>query len=325
MRAPASAAPLRAPPSSASQRRNAATSSFGDTRRRQREIAARRIVFARERRHQAAIAQVLGNHRQPAERDTLPADGRLHDLVVDAKSQRAGGLQSRLPVRREPAAPVEPRRASFRVVEMQQHVIREIGRRAQRRRAVRNRGAGDRRHPLAEQPHCVLRRRRIGQIADGDVDVAPSKIDKAIVGGHVDLDLRVLRPERRKTRNDPQRCERHGRRQREPGRAVSPADPLGRVGQRVEHVGHFAVKSGTGGSERECAVPPLEQRRAERILERLDLPRQRRLRDKQFLRGQREREAPARRLETPEEIERRQPSQRFMHSLHACKTFRING
>ena len=117
---------------------------LGDARCCQREVTARRIVLAREWRHQPAIAQMLGDHRQPAERDTLTADGGLHHLVVDAKAQRARGLQARLPVRREPAAPVEPRRAAFGIVEVQQHVVREIGRRAQRRCAVGHRRTRDR-------------------------------------------------------------------------------------------------------------------------------------------------------------------------------------
>src|SRR5689334_16613917 len=67
-------------------------------RRHQREIASRRFVFLRKRRDEATVAQMLADHWQAAERDALPADGRLHDLVVDAKAQRARRFQSRLAV-----------------------------------------------------------------------------------------------------------------------------------------------------------------------------------------------------------------------------------
>ena len=61
----------------------------GDARCGQREIAARRIIFARKRRDQPPVAQVFRDHRQSTRRDTLPADGGLHDLVVEAKAQRS--------------------------------------------------------------------------------------------------------------------------------------------------------------------------------------------------------------------------------------------
>ncbi len=262
-----------------------------------------------------------GDHRQPAERDALPPDRCLHDLIVEPEAQRAGCLQSGLAVRREPAAPVEPGRAAFRIVEMEEHVPRQVGGRAQRRRAAHDLRARDRRHPLAEEAHRALRRRGLRQVADGDIDVAAREIDDAIVRRDIDLDVRTPLAKRREPRDDPQRGERHRRRQRESRRARAAARALRRSGKRRERVAHLAVKRRTGRRQRERPVPALEKRDAERVLQSLDLARQRRLREEQLLRGERERQPPASRLEAAEEIERRQRAQRLMHSPDSCESF----
>ena len=51
--------------------------------------------------------------------DTLRAHRCLDHLVVELESQRAGRLQPRQAVRREPHAPVEPRHPPLGIVEMQ--------------------------------------------------------------------------------------------------------------------------------------------------------------------------------------------------------------
>ena len=74
------------------------------------------------------------------------------------------------------------------------------------------------------------------------------------------------------------------------------------------------MESGTGNGEGERAVTPFEQGDAQAILERLDLARQRRLREEQLLRREREREPSARGLEAAEEVQRRETAQCPMHS-----------
>ncbi len=64
-----------------------------------------------------------------------------------------------------------------------------------------------------------------------------------------------------------------------PGERVAPRSRVGGRGERFERFGHVAMERGAGRRQRQRAMPALEQRDAERILERLDLPRQRRLRD----------------------------------------------
>ena len=217
-------APVRRAPLPAPLRRQASAGmrdvvAIGDARRRQREIAARRIVLARKRRDEPAVAQVLGDHRQTPERHALPADRGLHDLVVDPESQRTRRLQSRLAVRREPAAPVEPRRASVGIVQVQQHVVREVGRRAQVRCAARDFRTRDRGHPFAEEAHrCSGAADRAGSEPRRRRRRARGR--QAIVGGHVDLDVRMMRAKRGEPRNDPQRRERYRGRQRQARRSV---------------------------------------------------------------------------------------------------------
>ena len=91
-----------------------------------------------------------------------------------------------------------------------------------------------------------------------------------------------------------------------------------------ERVGHGAMERFAGARQRERAMVSLEQRHAERVLEGLDLPRQRRLRQEELFGGEREGQPPSGRLEAAEEVERRQAcaasSASVTHSLDACKT-----
>ena len=77
-------------------------------------------------------------------------------------------------------------------------------------------------------------------------------------------------------------------------------------------------------------MPALEQRHAKLLLERLDLPGKRRLREEQIPRRARERKVPCRGVEALQQIERRQPRRRSVplcHSKYSCKQcvdFRLN-
>src|SRR6185437_1484136 len=119
----------------------------------------------------------------------------------------------------------------------------------------------------------------------------------------VEVYVGVANAKAREPRTDPERCERHRRRHHEAGGARDAAHVLGRGRQRGERGGHVAMKRRAGRRQRERAMPPLEEREAERILQRLDLPRQRRLREEQLLGGQGERQPPPRRLEAAQEVE----------------------
>jgi len=83
------------------------------------------------------------------------------------------------------------------------------------------------------------------------------------------------------------------------------------------------MERGARRRQRKRAMPPLEERKPERLLERLDLPRQRRLRQEQLFGGERERQPPPGRLEAAQEVELRQRPQRSMHAFHACPPCRL--
>src|SRR6187200_2751647 len=89
---------------------------------------------------------------------------------------------------------------------------------------------------------------------------------------------------------------------------VSPRD-------RLQVRRDLAVERLALGREDERAVLAREQRDAERLLDRGDLPRQRGLGEVQLLRGPRERLEPPRGLEAAQKVERRQPAQGLMHDL----------
>ena len=131
----------------------------------------------------------------------------------------------------------------------------------------------------------------------------------------------MARAERRQTRNHPQRREGNGRRQGEPRRVRDAARGLRRRGERDQRGGHVAVERDPRRRQRQRAMPAHEEGDAERLLERLHLPRERRLRDEELLRGARERQVPAGGLEAPEEVERRQLPQRLLHAPTSCKSF----
>jgi len=287
-------------------------------RRDDREVAARRVVLRGKRRDEPAVLEVLGDQRNAPERHALSRDRRLDHLVVQGELDRSDRFQAGLPVGVEPRRPVEPRHEAAGVVEVDQHVAREIGRCPERRSAARERGARHRQQPLAEQAHGVARCAHVGEVANRNVDVAAREVRHPVVGGDVDVGRRVRRTERRQARDQPQRGERHRRRH---GEARLPLDRAHRVGggsEVAQLLGHSPVECRARGRQRERAVPPLEQRDAERSLQRLDLPGERRLRDEELLGGQCERQAPARGLEAAEEVEGWQAAQCLVHSCNAC-------
>ena len=151
-------------------------------------------------------------------------------------------------------------------------------------RFVRHLRAHDRAHALAEQADCASSGTFSPEIADRDVDVAAFEVDVPIVGRHVDLDVRMSCAERRQLRDQPQRRERHRRRDREPGLACAASDLLGgaaraRAASRSRRDGKRAP-AGVSASAR-CLRSNSGD--AERVLERLHLARERRLREEQLL------------------------------------------
>ena len=106
-------------------------------------------------------------------------------------------------------------------------------------------------------------------------------------------------------------------------RRLLPSDFRYRVGELVEHRARSPLQDLARVGQQQRPMPPFEQGNAELLLERLNLPRQRRLGEEQLLRCACEGKVPRRGLESPDEIERRHSARRAVwdwHSNFACVT-----
>jgi hypothetical protein len=154
-------------------------------RRRNRIVAARRVVPLAERRNELAAIEQARDERNTPECHALPRDRRLDDLVVERKAHAAGGLERRLSVCRQPRTPVEPGHESLRIVVIEQDVAHEIGRPFERQPALDQRRARDRHQSLAEKMHRASEGRRVRKIANRNVHVAAREVHDAVLGGHI--------------------------------------------------------------------------------------------------------------------------------------------
>ena len=101
------------------------------------------------------------------------------------------------------------------------------------------------------------------------------------------------------------------------------AGRLRRASDALQVHGDLAQERFAFGREPERAMAALEQRGAERRLDRRHLARQRGLREVEFRGGAGERQETARGFEAAQEVERRQASQRLMHDFCSCKPCRF--
>jgi hypothetical protein len=170
-----------------------------------------------------------------------------------------------------------------------------------------------RQQPLAEQTHRARRRHRVGAVAHRQVDSLAVEIDDAIVGGYEHVDGRVAGAKAGQARNQPYGGERLIGRNGQRQSFLLAADLGDRLRELVQDVPGGRLQDLAGIGQPQLAVPSLEQREAYLLFERLHLAGERRLRQKQFLRGAGERELARRRLEAFEQVERRKarPSARL--------------
>jgi hypothetical protein len=119
-------------------------------------------------------------------------------------------------------------------------------------------------------------------------------------------------------RDQPQRGEARGGGERKLARTARCAQLVGRRLQALQHVGGDAVEREAALRQRQRALPPLEQRDAEMILQRLDLPADGRLCDEQLFGCLGEAQVPGSRLETLDEAQLRQAVASVWHSQNSC-------
>src|SRR6185503_25482 len=132
------------------------------------------------------------------ERDPVAVDGGLDQLIVVAEVQLAERLEVAKAERVKPELPVEPRGA--RMLEIEQDMLVQV---VGRHELVRELGAADRKHRLAEQ-QAAARDAVLGHVADGDVDVRSLEILDHLVGRrNPDVDVRMSARESREMRYEP--------------------------------------------------------------------------------------------------------------------------
>jgi len=142
--------------------------------REDRVVAAREVLLAAEERDQPLVAHVGRGERHAPERDALSVHRGVQHLVVLVEGERGGGRKLVEAHRLEPRGPREPRPAARRVVQVQQHVMPQVGRLRQRPllalRLAHVFRAAHRHEVLAHEEDRARRRPRCRAIADGDVD-----------------------------------------------------------------------------------------------------------------------------------------------------------
>jgi hypothetical protein len=180
-------------------------------------------------------------------------------------------------------------------------------------------GARDGHEALAEQERRIVRRARMREITDRDIHVALREVDHAIVGRDVDVDRGCA------ARNPGSLGMSHSEANDTVVDTVSAGSRCGACSASAASAisRSFSVtvrwKGAARAGQRERAMPPLEERHAERLFQRLHLARQRGLREEELLRGERERKPAPGGFEAAQEIERRQAAKGLMHACGSCE------
>ena len=273
---------------------------------------------AAKKRDQLTLGNELIDEGTAAEGDALSVDCRTHQEVVLIEAHEARGPWLGYADRREPLRPIEPGIPATIVVELEQHVPREILRLVQRTRRIGcERRTAHGLQALAEKALRVARRHRLRAIANREVDALPIEVEDPVVGRDEHIDVRVPLPEPRQARQKPQRGKWNSGRDRERLHRLLASYARDREGKLVENGPRRDLKDLARLGQSKRAVPALEKRRSELLLERLHLARQRRLRQEQLLAGAREAQMTRRRVETLKEVQRGEaPSRKicFWHS-----------
>jgi len=246
------------------------------------------------------------DERHPAEGDALPGHGCRDQLVVRREVEHARRAQLGQPHRLQPQVPVVQRMASVRL-HPQQGVAGQVGGADERRVAgAAQARAADRKDRLAEQACAEPGRRRDRLVADGDVDRAPLQVGQRISCRDAHVDAGMQGDEGRQARDEPEAGE-AGRRRHHDGLHVLRAHELARGPvEPAQRLGDGAVERPAVFRQFESPVQAPEERHAEPVFERLDLPAHGRLGECDLLCGPGEAQVPRGRLERDEQLQRRQ-------------------
>jgi hypothetical protein len=260
---------------------------------------------------------VLRQVRPLADGHSAALDRGLDHLVVMRETQPSGTLDVTQIQGAEPLLPVVPRPSVEHRLEVEQHVLRQVGLRSQwPRRIGKQLRCTDRKLVILEQLVLGLGRRAPLHKAQSEVDVFAFEVERIVAGGKAHVDLRVLLREPRQARHQPGRCQRHrrGDRQCPPGAGQAHR----RVVDQRQRLVDGAVKLLSGLRQFECAVDATEQRLSQLLLERLDLAADRRLRHEEFLRRAREAQMSGCGTKAAQQVERQAGNSPAVHALSSC-------
>jgi hypothetical protein len=266
--------------------------------------AAVRLHRLLDRPHQIALGDEVLGQPPAAQRDALAAERRLDQHHVIIKYLAA---LRRLIAHAEGAEEIVPGHpVSVELAQMQQRLRQESGDAADRAAAFEVMRRAHRPDLVVEQAHRLDRGPFAAAIAHGEIDPGRRQIIDRRGGDEPELDVGMGGAELRHARHQPIGCEGDACRHRQLGRAAMAADVGRDIGDVLEPHRHGAMQPFAFPRQMQPAGMALEQGRAEKILEQLDLPADRRLGDRQFLRRPGEVHVPRSRLEHDETVGRRQ-------------------
>ena len=235
---------------------------------------------------QVPRCQRVGNQGHARQRQPLAAQGGLGNLVRVVEIQPALGLQLVHAVDVQPAPPAQPFQVggAVCVAGLDQGELGHVGRCAQLGLAFEQPGAGHHGQLLAKQAHAALRGGAGHAVAQGQVHVRGVQVQLRVAGINANVDAGVIALEFLQPGDEPHRCKAG------PGGDGHAAPP-----GRLAHQPHGGVHTFNGrphGAVQLCACAgqlhrtrvAQEQRHAHLVFQRLDLPADRRLGERQFIR-----------------------------------------
>ncbi len=237
----------------------------------------------------------------------MAVDRGLQDQPRIVEPRSATGVHTLSAGGQEPHAPVRPCRVLRRPFDMQQCMPREVGRFAQRKRALQQRRAADRKDRGREQPFDMQAGISAGTVADRQVDAVPFEIGESFAGVQSKVDFRFPFAEPLQPRDQPFRGDRRGRADGQQAVVARLRQRLRCRGQQFETLAQRRQRRLRLVGQQQRPGQPAEQRVSAMGLQRLDLMADRRRRDMQLLGGLRETQMTRCGLEGTERIERCDP------------------
>ena len=221
------------------------------------------------------------------ERDPQPFRRRIEDQLPGIHVTRPRRLQPGAPDR---APPVIERLGHIAV--KQDRRPRHVGWHADRARPLGQAFRADHDHStLVQLARIEALLDRVGD-DDRGIDLVAEPLQPVRPGVDIDLQRRVQPSQRRQRGHQPLRREQRRHRDPQMHPQLRLADPFDRARHRIDVRRDLFEEARAGGINLKPIMLPVEQRRPDELLERLDSPRQRRRRQRQAFGGRLERAQP---------------------------------